>query len=332
LKLPVRLALSLGIAAGLLAVLLALGGVHPSELLRGLGRLSFEVYAYALGLTVAVYVFRALRFRVLLPENSRLGFPRLLSITASYTMAAVILPAKVGEASFVVYAGRAGGVPAADAFACLLVARLLDFATLTLGMAAACLALAASHAYPKLPWLAPLGFALLPAALLLFAASARGDLLVRFASYASRLLGFGKTQTGMRVLAASERIGDALRACSAKGRLFTAAVLSLAAWVCVFLYCAILARGLGLPPETTFAQATFGSGLAILTTLVPISAFANFGTLEAGWVLGFTALGVAAPLASATGVGLHVVQIANTVLLGVLGHVGMALVRDRPQA
>jgi glycosyltransferase 2 family protein len=332
LKLPLRLALSLGIAAALLAVLLAVGGVHPSQMLRGLARLSFEVYAYALLLTVVVYLFRAVRFRVLLPADARLGFPRLLSITASYTMASVILPAKVGEASFVVYAGRVGGVPAADAFACLLVARLLDFATLTLGMAAACLALAATHAYPGIPWLAPLGIALLPAALLLFAASARGDLLVRFASAASRLLGFGKTQTGMRVLAASERIGDALRACSARGRLLSAAVLSLAAWVCVFLYCAILARGLGLPPETTFAQATFGSGLAILTTLVPVSAFANVGTLEAGWVLGFTSLGVPPELATSTGFGLHLVQIANTVLLGVLGHVGMALLRDRPQS
>ncbi len=330
-KLSLRLALSLGIAAGLLAVLLALGGVHPSELLRGLERLSFEVYAQALGLTVAVYVFRALRFRVLLPSAARPAPLRLLSITASYTMASVILPAKVGEASFVVYAGSVGGVPAADAFACLLVARLLDFATLALGMATACLALAATHAYPGLPWLAALGLALLPAALLLFAVSARGDLLVRLASWASRLLGFEKTRAGTRVLAASGKIGDALRACSSKSRLFTATLLSLGAWMCVFLYCAILARGLGLPAETTFAQATFGAGLAILTTLAPISAFANFGTLEAGWVLGFTALGVPTELATSTGVGLHVVQIANTVLLGVLGHVGMALVRDRPQ-
>jgi uncharacterized protein (TIRG00374 family) len=332
LKLSLRLALSLGIAAGLLAALLAIGGVHPAELFNGLRRLSFESYAYALGLTVLVYVFRALRFRVLLPESSKPSFLRLLSITAAYTMASVILPAKVGEASFVVYAGRVGGVPTAEAFACLLVARLLDLATLALGMAIACLALASTHAYPSLPWLGVLGGVLLPASLLLFAASARGELLVRMASGASRALGFGRTKTGTRLLAASGRIGDALRAAGTRGRLLEATLLSLPAWVCVFLYCAILARGLGLPQETTFAQATFGSGLAILTTLLPVSAFANFGTLEAGWVLGFHALGVGTDLAYSTGVGLHLVQIANTVLLGVLGHVGMALVGNRPKA
>jgi uncharacterized protein (TIRG00374 family) len=332
LKLSLRLAVSLGVAAVLLAGLTAVGGVRPAEILERLGRLSFRSYAAALGLTVAVYVFRALRFRALLPEVSRPGFAALLSITSSYTMASVILPAKIGEASFVVYSGRAADVPAAEAFASLLVARLLDLATLALGMAAACLALAATHAYTGLPWLGPLGAGLLPASLLLFAAGARGDLLVRLASWASRVLGFGRTKTGVRVLAASERLGEALRAAGARGRLLQAILFSLPAWACVFLYCGVLARGLGLPAETSFAQATFGSGLAILTTLLPVSAFANFGTLEAGWVLGFHALGVGTDLATSTGVGLHLVQIGNTVLLGVLGHVGMALAVHRPKA
>lgn len=330
-KLSVRLALSLGIAAGLLAALMALGGVRPAELLQGLERLDLASYAIALGLTIAVYVLRAWRFRVLLPERLRPGFARILSITSSYTMASVILPAKVGEASFVVYAGRVAGIGAAEGFACLLVARLLDFATLCLGMSIACAVLWATHAYENLGWLGPLGAALLPFSLLLFALSARGDLLLRTASSASRFLGFGRTGAGRRILAASERTGEALRAAGSGKRLVAAALLSLPAWVCVFLYCAVLARGLGLPADTTLAKATFGSGLAILTTLLPVSAFANFGTLEAGWVLGFHALGIGTDLAYATGVGLHVVQIANTVLLGLLGHVGMAVVGDRSQ-
>jgi hypothetical protein len=170
-----------------------------------------------------------------------------------------------------------------------------------------------------------------PGSLVLFALSARGDLLLKTASSASRVLGFARTSTGRRILGASDRIGEALRAAGSRKRLVAAALLSLPAWACVFLYCAVLARGLGLPRDTSLAKATFGSGLAILTTLLPVSAFANFGTLEAGWVLGFHALGVGTDLAYATGLGLHVVQIANTVLLGVLGHVGMAVVGDRAQ-
>ena len=331
-KLPLRLALSLGIAAGLLAALMALGGVRPAELSAGLRRLDAGSYAVALLLTVIVYVLRACRFRVLLPDALKPGFARILSITSSYTMASVILPAKVGEATFVVYAGRVAGIGAAEGFACLMVARLLDFASLCLGMSIACIVLWATDAYANLPWLGPLGAALFPGSLFLFGLSARGDLLLRTASSASRVLGFGRTSAGRRILGASERIGEALRAAGSRKRLVAAALLSLPAWVCVFLYCAVLARGLGLPSDTSLAKATFGSGLAILTTLLPVSAFANFGTLEAGWVLGFHALGVGTDLAYATGVGLHVVQIANTVLLGLLGHVGMAVVGERAQS
>ena len=326
-----RLALSLGIAAGLLLVLMALGGVRPGELLAGLRRLDLASYAIALGLTVAVYVLRAWRFRVLLPARLRPGIWKLLAITSSYTMASVILPAKVGEASFVVYAGRVAGIGAAEGFACLLVARLLDFASLCFCMSIACIVLWATDGYESLTWLGPLGAALLPGSILLFALSSRGDLLLRCASSASRFLGFGRTSMGRRVLAASERVGEALRSAGSGKRVIGAVLLSLPAWLCVFLYCAVLARALGLPSDTSLAKATFGSGLAILTTLLPISAFANFGTLEAGWVLGFHALGVETDLAYATGVGLHVVQIANTVLLGVLGHVGMALAGHRAE-
>ena len=86
-----------------------------------------------------------------------------------------------------------------------------------------------------------------------------------------------------------------------------------------------VARGLGIGEQVGLAEATFGSALAMVTSLVPLSAFANFGTFEAGWVGGFGLFGVARDTAVATGVGLHVVQLLHVVLLGVLGHVGMAL-------
>jgi hypothetical protein len=62
-----------------------------------------------------------------------------------------------------------------------------------------------------------------------------------------------------------------------------------------------------------------------LMSLVPLSAFASFGTLETGWVLGFGLVGIESKLATATGLGFHVVQLIDIVLLGVIGHIGMGL-------
>ena len=328
-KPALRLALSLAVAAGLLAVLMLLGGIGVEDLLAGLRELSPRDYLVALALQIGLYALRAWRFHLLLPVERRPGILRLSSITASYTMASIILPAKIGEAAFVVYAGRVAGIPASEATACVFVARLLDVATLALGMSLACLTLWATGTYPNLLWLAPLGLVLLPFSLAVFVASARGDLLVGWIDRGSRLLGLHRTRTGAKLLGFGERLSIAMRAAGSRKRLYAAALVSLPSWLCLFLFCAVLARVLGLPPELTFSEATLGTGLAIATSLLPLSAFANFGTLEAGWVLGFHALGVEPSVAYATGVGVHVVQLANALLLGVLGHVGMAVAVER---
>ena len=72
-------------------------------------------------------------------------------------------------------------------------------------------------------------------------------------------------------------------------------------------------------------EATFGSGLAVLTNMLPINGIAGFGTQEAGWVAGFAWLGVGRELALATGLGAHLVQLANACLFGLLGHLAMGL-------
>ena len=77
------------------------------------------------------------------------------------------------------------------------------------------------------------------------------------------------------------------------------------------------------------SQAALGSGLAVVANLLPINGFAGFGTQEAGWVLGFGALGVPKDVATATSVGVHLVQLGNVVLLGLLGHIAMALLAPR---
>jgi hypothetical protein len=91
----------------------------------------------------------------------------------------------------------------------------------------------------------------------------------------------------------------------------------------------LLARGFGLPENIGLPEAAFGSSLAIMTNVLPINALAGLGTQETGWVLGFGLLGVEADAAFATGVGVHLVQLANVVLLGTLGHLGMALIPSR---
>ncbi len=328
-KTPLRVLLSLTVAAVFLAALMAWGGVSLADLAAVWSRASWSSLALAFAVYALQYALRALRFRVLVPPDARPGFACTLSVTAAYGMATLILPAKVGEATFVVYLNRAAGVSASRALAALVVARLLDFAALLFGFGVACVVLWSSGAHAELSWMRPLGPALLLGSALLFGLSARGDLVVRLATALSRSVGLTRHPRGARLIERLTGVGSALREAAQDGRVLRAAALSFPMWACVFVFCAILARGFGLPDTITFAQASFGASLAILTSLIPLSAFANFGTLEAGWVLGFGTFGISRELALATGTGLHLAQLAFAVALGLLGHIGMGLYSRR---
>jgi len=321
-KVVVRVLVSLAVAGVLVVLLAKWSGVGAAEVQAALGRLTLGCYLSALGLHVLLYLLRAWRFHVLLGKESRGSFAAQLGVTLSYGMASIVLPAKVGELSYVVYSGRALGVKAETALAVLVVARVLDLATLALGMGVACLLVSGPG------WLGSAGVAALALGALLFFAGWHGEWFVRGGVWASRVARMDRWRVGAKVIARVEGLGVALEEAARGKKLGGAVLLSLAAWVCVFLFCAVLARGLGIA-DASFAEVVFGSGLAMLTSLVPISAFASVGTLEAGWVVGFGVFGVPRDLALATGAGLHVVQLVNVAALGLIGHVLMAFATER---
>lgn len=317
---PVRVALSVLVAGGLTALFLWWSGLEPREVLEALGRLTLATWLPAFGLHLALYGLRAWRFALLLPPGVNVRPGPFLAVCGAHTLAAFVLPAKIGEATFVVYAQRSCGVPAAAGIASLVVSRLLDMAVLAAGFAIACFAIEASGAFPAIDWFVPLGAGLAVVALAIAGLTLRSDILARFASASIRLLGLARTGIGSRVAVRIDGVAGALRDAGGEGRLLRAALVSIPIWLVIFLFCAVLARALGLPATTTLAEATFGSSLAILTSLIPVSAFANFGTLELGWVLGFGILGVPHDLALATGLGLHAVQLVHIVTLGLISH------------
>lgn len=323
---------SLCVAAVLLGLLMLWGKVELSDVWTTWKSLSLSIYLESLAIYVGIYVLRTVRFRILLPPAHRPSFGAMFSINAAYQMAALTLPARIGEATFVVYSNRVCDVPASEGLAALVVARVLDLATLALGLSIACFALCAAHQLEHLPWLVWLGLGSGLGAGLLFLLSARSDLLLRLADAITRALRLDRWERGQKLLAMTEKTAEALRRAGGRGPLVRSALISLPTWLLVFLFCAVLARGLGLPPETTLAQATLASAFAILMSLVPLSAFASIGTLEAGWVLGFGFVGVDAKLATATALGFHIVQLIDIVLLGVVGHIGMGLAAKSKEA
>jgi uncharacterized protein (TIRG00374 family) len=328
-KTTLRIGLSVGAALALLAALMLWTGVGPGQVLDALRGLPPRAFAAALACHVTVYFLRALRFRLLVPAGARPTFTRALAVSAAHNMASYILPAKTGEASFVVYLKRVCAVPASMGLASLVVARMLDGAVLCGALAVASLSLSLTGSQVGSEWVGTLGTVLLALTLVFALFSARGDWLVRVPARVLRALGLGKRPLGRRLLERAAQVAQAIRSAGSGGRLYLAAALTVPIWFGVFAFYAILGRALGL--DVDFFEATFGASFAMISNLLPINGLAGAGTQEMGWVFGFGLLGVDEETAMSTGAAIHLVQLFNVVVMGFLGHLAMGMIRrDAP--
>jgi len=315
---------------GLLLVLALFyfGGVDCEELAATLARLSPATFALALGVHTAIYIVRAERFRLLFPAEHRPPRAALLAVTSAHNLAVYVLPAKTGEATLPLYLARACGVPASASIASLVVSRLLDLAALCACMGAVTAALCLSGHWdgPRAAGWA-LAAGLLAAGAAFVALAARGELLL---APLQRLL--GALGLGARIERHAESLERALRT-AGDARLRAGALgLSFAVWLLIFAFYGLLAQGFGLPDGVGFLHASFGSSVAVLMNLAPINSFAGFGTQEAGWVLGFGWVGVPPEASLPGGVGVHLVQLFDTLLFGLVGHALMGLWRGARRA
>lgn len=323
-KTALRILLSVAMSLAVLWALLHFTDTPLSDLKSALGSLSPWVYLAALGMHMSTYCLRAFRFWLLIPPAMRPKYSRIWILSGAHNLASYILPAKTGEASWVVYLRTFTGVPSSPGIASLVVSRLLDAAVLASSLSLACMYLGSHGGHGQLEevatFVAPLGLA----GVALAAMAVRGDVLVSWLSKGLALVGLEKWATGERLVVKVREIAQAMRVASEGKRLGLAALVTVPVWLCIFGFYAALAIGMeidaGFDSRLTFPEAVFGSSLAVLANLLPINGAAGAGTQELGWVTGFVVLGVQESRAMAVGVGVHFVQLFNVVGVGMFCH------------
>jgi hypothetical protein len=254
----------------------------------------------------------------------------VLAISAAHNMAAYVLPAKSGEASLIVYLRGTSGVTTGEGAATLMVSRIVDLGILCAWLALSAVVLGLGEHARAGAWFVGAGAVLALGAAAILWLGARSERLVHVAVSLSRTLHLDRGERRGALVARVVGFAAALAAAGSEGRFARGALYSVPLWAGVFAFYAVPARGAGLGPEHGFLEAVFGSSLAVLTNLLPINGLAGFGTQEAGWVAGFGLLGVGREAALTSGLAVHLVQLFNTCLFGLLGHLAMAAWRSSP--
>lgn len=258
---------------------------------------------------LVLYVVRAERFILLAPGTP---FSVMFCITAIHNFMLRVLPMRTGELSYAFLVRRAGTSGLGESLLGLFLLRLLDAtAVVLIFVAALAIDRTTYRDDSQLALLIAGGVAVVGMLTVLFF---RQLLALGFVIFAGTLKLLGLTRY-QRVSSVVEKLGTLIRSYTRLTlRLILAqAALTLVVWMFNFVIVFAIMRGFSV--KVSFVQAVLGGTGATVTGFLPVGGVGSFGALEAGWAVGFVLVGLAKPLAVATGFGFSLVTFAGAAVL-----------------
>jgi hypothetical protein len=298
------------IAAILTAVVFAamIAWAGPARLAHVFASFGWRGGAWLFLIYQSTQFLRGIRLHGALPEDSRPGWLTLFGIVSLHQFLNHVMPVRLGELSLPLFLRRFSGVDASAGVAALVVVRLQEIFVLALLflLAVASLGRGGSAAHQR-EWMligggATVGLIVFRAMLPWLLRQAERALArparsagPRWAPHLARLQRF--------VLGLEEKF--ALPVPWTKRLWFF--VLTVAIWLNTFFLFHETLRLNGV--HLRFSQTIVGSAFANLTQTLPINTVGSFGSLEAGWTLGFSLMGIDPSVALATGLAMHVLVV-----------------------
>lgn len=302
-KLKISLLLSILFSLGVIIyVLYSLDWISVRNTLSqlSLGWLGLALLTYALN-----YVFRTLRFQVLL-TTEEVSFWQLYAVTSLYGMYNYLLPAKSGEITFVALAKNRLNISLTLGASSLIFVRFFDFATIALFLP-----------FVLVANLKTLPLWLVCASLIYIMAIIFVGLFLYFflqREYAPKINpSTWRAKLDNLVLGFQEAAKDVLL----QKKYIPLFLYTVFIWLCIYTNFYLLTLSLGY--RFDYFQVVVISIIMIPMTLLPIQGFANLGTHEVGWITAFAIFNQPEQLGVTMAFSSHVLLLLFVLVLGALG-------------
>jgi uncharacterized membrane protein YbhN (UPF0104 family) len=302
-QLILRIIIPLGITILLISFLLHFS--DPRTIFQLVLNSAFGDLIVAFGLYICVYLIRALRFQQF-PMLNRISTWNLIPIVSLHGFINLILPMRSGELSLVYLLRKFHKTEIGSGMGILLLVRLFDLVALVLCLTGG-LVLVGSEADKAIdPWLLviPVLLGVMITVISLTAGRWWRFLVDSLSQFGERMRIRDKSwcQVGFVWM---DEIGFVLE--SSKRLTFSIRLLatSLASWLFLFFSFWLLLQAVGIT-RFSYPEVVIGSTGAAITSALPINAIGNFGTLQVGWTVGFSALGMSAEEGIASGFAIHI--------------------------
>jgi hypothetical protein len=269
---------------------------------------------------------RALRFHLLL--NKEVSIKDLFHIECVHYMMNNLLPARTGELSYIYLLKTEQNKPTGEGLATLVIARIFDFIIISIFFLL--FSLFVKDLMPDFSILIDLGILFLFfMIILLFGLLFYGHHILKVFESIAQYINFKTFHAGDYIT----KKGEETIVCFEKfktgntGMHLSVILISVAIWVLEYSLFYLIAISMGIHLEPV--QVLFASSFAVFSTVLPIQGIGGFGTTEAGWALGFIAVGVSKDVAINTGFGFHLIILLYTLSLGIFGYVNIHYSRKK---
>lgn len=276
--------------------------VPPSLLAAGFGCYGLSFY------------LRAVRFRILLPDDQ--PKQRLFSIVLVHYTALNIIPARLGELSYVYLLKKVNGISTGHSVSSLLLARVCDQVAISLLYFSSSLFVEFPSQWLKTVHLAVAG--ILGSILLMFIAiGLYKERCMHWLHTLSVSFRWQHVKRVQRIFSTLEDIAEALTAAQIRRHAVPVLGLSLLIWLGIFTVNYTLLRAFGV--SLSYIEVLLSSTFIILLGLLPIHVTSGVGLHETTWVVIALALGVPRNIAITAAFGTHLVSILYLFGFGAYG-------------
>jgi len=264
-------------------------------------------------LYILSYFFRALRFQILL--NEKISIKDLFSIVCVHNMVNNIIPARMGELSYI-YLIKKRGISTGEGIATLMIARIFDVIIISFLFFVSAIAIRQLPAVISNALWIIAGF-LVIVTLFLFSLVYKGKNFVDLVERIAERSGLNRFRIISLLLKKANEVAKNLEKIKSRRIVFYSLLISILIWCPLYLMNYILLRAMGL--NLSIWLVILGSTFSVMSTLLPVQGLGGFGTHECVWTLAFMTLGLPKEVAIASGFGVHIILILYFLILGCYG-------------
>ncbi|KPK93442.1 MAG: hypothetical protein AMJ88_07825 [Anaerolineae bacterium SM23_ 63] len=305
--------------------------VKPMTILQLIRFSDLELVFLALLMYVIVFTLRVVRFHQF-QDLANISFWKFLPIVSLHSFFTSILPFRSGEVALIYLLRKYHGKEVGTGVGVLLLVRMYDFVALALCLTGALVPQLISRAVDD-TWLIfiTIIFGVMILALSLTAASWWNS-MVSIVHLIVVRIGLGERKWIKIVFNWATEVGSVLEKSSNLSRSIRLILTSVLVWLMIYCVFWTLLRSMGM---STFAfnEVIVATTGAALTNALPVNLIGGFGTVELGWMAGFSALGVAAVEGVATGFALHIWVLMFSMFLAIGSYlwltIGLSPLRGR---